>query len=305
MAESFRSILCPVYFDETSPVALQYAQHFARQSGGKVSLFHAVPTDEFHLLRSIYRPEEGGGADPKWADKVAQEKLQGLAQEYLGDTSFEIVTRLSEEPASGILEAAKENGADLIVMVTHGRAGLAHMVWGSVAEKVVRESTHPVFSARRDEPLSSIHPFQKILVPVDITDRAETALTTARQLAEQYDGMVYPLHIVPTEESELLLRDVYRESPTAKANLVYAEKVARQKLEGVAIQYLSGVQYEPVLHVSNDPARTILEMEQSIGADVLIMATHGFTGMFHLLLRSLTEKMMRESNCPVLSIHQE
>ena len=146
--------------------------------------------------------------------------------------------------------------------------------------------------------------FKKILVPVDITDRAEAALTTARQLAAQYGGTVYPLHVVPTEESELLLRDVYREGPTAKANLVYAEKVAREKLEEVAAQYLKDTQYEPVLHVSNDPARTILEMEQQVGTDILIMATHGFTGMFHLLLSSLTEKMMRESHCPVLSIHQ-
>ena len=161
MAESFRNILCPIYFDETSPTALQYAQHFAQQSGGTISLFHAVPTDEFHLLRSIYRPEEGGGADPKWADKVAREKLEELAKDHLGTTSYKIETHPSDDPASGIVEAAQEMSTDLIVIVTHGRGGLAHMMWGSVAEKVVRESACPVFSARRDEPLSSIQPFQK------------------------------------------------------------------------------------------------------------------------------------------------
>ena len=304
MAESFRNILCPVYFDETSPAALEYARHFAQHGGGTVSLLHVVPTDELHLLRGIYRPEEGGGADTRWAEKVATEKLQSIAQEYLSGTSYEIVTRLSDDPASGILEAEQETNADLVVMATHGRTGVAHLILGSVAEKIVRDSTCPVFSTRRDEPLSGIHPFQKILVPVDITEKTEAALMTARQLAEQYGGTVYPLHIVPTEESDLLLRNVYRESPTAKANLVYAEKVAMQKLEEVSDQYLHGVPYEPVLHVSGDPARTILEMEQDTGADVLVMATHGFTGIFHLILRSLTEKMMRESSCPVLAIHQ-
>ena len=65
-----------------------------------------------------------------------------------------------------------------------------------------------------------------------------------------------------------------------------------------------GVRYETVLHVSGDPARTILEVEKELGADLLVMATHGVTGLFHLLLGSLTEKMVREAGCPVLSIRQ-
>jgi nucleotide-binding universal stress UspA family protein len=115
---------------------------------------------------------------------------------------------------------------------------------------------------------------------------------------------VYPLHVVPTDESDLLLRDVYRAGPEAKANLVLAEKMAKQKLEEIARKYLGGVRYETVLHVSGDPAKTILEVEGDIGADLLVMATHGLTGLLHLILRSLTERMMREAHCPVLSIHQ-
>jgi len=95
MAELFRKILSPVYFDETSPAALEYARHFARQNDGTVYLLHVVPTDELHLLRKVYRPEEGGGADTGWAEKVAREKLQTMAQEHLGGVRCEIVTRLS------------------------------------------------------------------------------------------------------------------------------------------------------------------------------------------------------------------
>ncbi len=58
------------------------------------------------------------------------------------------------------------------------------------------------------------------------------------------------------------------------------------------------------MHVSNDAAGTFLEMEKDVGADLLITATQGFTGMFHLLLGSLTEKMVREAGCPVLALHQ-
>jgi len=304
MTEPFRKILSPVYFDETSPVALQYARYFAQQGGGTVYLLHVVPTDELHLLRKVYRPESGGGADAVWAEKVSREKLQEMAYAHLGEVPYEIVTRLSGDPATGILEAEKELGADLVVMATHGRTGIAHLLLGSVAEKVVRESRCPIFTTRRGEELSSVEPLQKILVPVDIAERSMVALTYARRIAEQSKGTVYPLHIVPTEETDLLLRDVYQAREGTGANLVVAEKVARQKLADLAKEHLSGVRYETVLHVSGDPAKTILEVEREVGADLMVLATHGFTGIFHLLLGSLTEKMVREAGCPVLSLRQ-
>lgn len=303
MAALFQKILTPLYFDETSAAALDYARLFA-QDDGTVYLFHVVPTDELHLLRKVYRPEQGGGADTRWAEQVAREKLQELAHAHLEGVRYEIVTRFGADPASGILKAEKELDADLVVLTTHGRTGLAHLILGSVAEKVVRESRCPVFTSRRSEAPATTEPFRTILVPVDIAERSTVALTFARRMAEAYSGTVYPLHIVPTEESDLLLREVYQAREGARANLVVAEKVAKEKLEALARQYLREVRYETLLHVSGDPARTILEVERDIGADVLVMATHGFTGLFHLILGSLTEKMVREAHCPVLSLRQ-
>jgi nucleotide-binding universal stress UspA family protein len=304
MMQVFEKILCPVYFDETSPAALEYARHFAQQSNGIIYLLHVVPTDELHLLRKVYRPEEGGGADTVKAEQVSKEQLQELARTHLGGVRYEITTRLHSDPAVGILEAEKEITPDLVVMATHGRTGIAHLILGSVAEKVARESRCPVFSTHRGEALADVKPFQKILVPVDIGEHSAQTFACARRIAEYTEGTVYPLHIVPTDETELLLRDVYQAREGNRANAVIAEKVAREKLDGLAREYLSGVRYRTELHVSGDPAKTILEVERAVGADLLIMATHGFHGIFHLLLGSLTEKMMRESSCPVLSLRQ-
>ncbi len=304
MVRSFNKILTPVYFDDVSVAALGYARHFAEQNGGTVYLLHVVPTDEFHLLSKVYRPEEGGGADVRWAEKVAKEKLEEIARERLGGVRCETVTRVSGDPVEGILGAEKELGADLIVMATHGRTGLAHLFLGSVAEKVVRESPCPVFTTHKREELPLDRPFCKILVPVDIEEaRSQTALSYARRIAEQNEGTVYPLHVVPTEEI-YLLRDVYRPDEAGGPNLVWAEKVAKEKLEEIARQYLSGASFETVVHVSNDPQRTILETEKDLGADLLVMATHGYTGILHLMVGSLTEKLVRDSACPVLSIRE-
>jgi nucleotide-binding universal stress UspA family protein len=228
-----------------------------------------------------------------------------LAEEHLADTPHDIVTRMSSDPVTGILAAEKELGSDLVVMATHGRTGLTHFILGSVAEKVIRESRTPVLTTRSSEKLGEVRPFRKILVPIDIAERSNVALDYARQMAERFQGTVYPLHIVPNDESMLCLRDVYhaREGEHG-ANLVLAEKNARQRLQELAREHLSGVPYETVLHVSDDPGKIILETERDIGADLMVMATHGITGILHFLLRSLTEKMVREANCPVLSLHQ-
>jgi nucleotide-binding universal stress UspA family protein len=217
------------------------------------------------------------------------------------------VTVLSSDSAKAILENEEKTGADLVVMATHGRTGIAHLILGSVAEKVVRESKRPVFTTRRGETLSGAHPFQRILVPVDISDSTNAALACARRIAEQSGGTVHPLHIVPTDETELLFHDVYeaREDKTShKVSAVVAEKVARQKLAALAEAHLTGLQYKPLLQVSGDPAKTILEVEADIRADLIVMTTHGVSGFFHLLLGSITEKMMREANCPVLAFRQ-
>lgn len=301
MADAFRRILCPIYLDESSPRVLAHARHFARFGDGTVHLLHVVPTDELHLLSKIYRPDESGGANISNAAEIARQELSAAA-EHLAETRFEVMTAFDSNPAAGILEAAKEMHADLVVMASHGRTGLAHLIVGSVAEKVVRESACPVLTIRQGAD-SEVSAFRKILVPVDIAERSAPALSVARQIAERTGGTVYPLHVVPTEDV-YLQRDVYHAKDGEGTNLVQAEKVAKARLDEVARTHLGGVACEPVVHVSNDPARTFLEMEKDVGADLLVMATHGFTGLFHLLLGSLTEKMMREAGCPVLAIHQ-
>ena len=303
MAEGFRKIVCPVYLDETSPQTLAYARHFAQLGDATISLLHVVPTDELHLLRKVYQPDKSGGADISTAERVAREHLEAIAQEHLGDSRYEILTQFNSNPAAGILEAQKETDADLVVMSSHGRTGLAHLILGSVAERVVRESVCPVLTVRQGDAEVAPSAFQHILVPVDIADRSATALICAGQIAAQHGGTVYPLHVVPTEDI-YLQRDVYRLQEGEGTSLVRAEKVAKERLAEVSQTYLEGVRYEPVVHVSSDPARTFLEMEKEVGADLLVMATHGFTGLFHLLLGSLTEKMMREAGCPVLALHQ-
>ena len=149
MRQLFLRILSPVDFHENSLLALEYAAQFARQYDATLYLLHVIPTDELHLHREVYRPEEAGGADVRWAEKVSKEKLQELARErFSGGVRYEILTRVGDA-AKSILETADEVGAEVIVMATHGRTGISHFFLGSVAEQVVRQASCPVLTVRR------------------------------------------------------------------------------------------------------------------------------------------------------------
>jgi nucleotide-binding universal stress UspA family protein len=144
MAFPFKSILVPVDFDETSLKALGLAAQVAEQNNGKVFVLHIVPVDI-----------DVSGM-PQYAELITRqesldrEKLIALAKQYLGDVPWEILDDMGQ-PADVIVSVAARLPADLIVMVTHGRRGLARLVEGSIAEKVLRHTPCPVLAARQDQ----------------------------------------------------------------------------------------------------------------------------------------------------------
>jgi nucleotide-binding universal stress UspA family protein len=137
--ELFKRILCAVDFDGNSLEALRMAKRIALREEADLCLLHVVPpTDPLTISAPLIarRHEEEGRAE-----------LARLAATELAEVKHE--TRLVfGHPPEEILDAAKDFGADLLVMATHGRHGLAHMVLGSVAEKVVREARCPVLTIR-------------------------------------------------------------------------------------------------------------------------------------------------------------
>jgi nucleotide-binding universal stress UspA family protein len=300
--DAFRNLLVPVYFDETSTAAFTYAAYFARRHGGKVFLLHVVPTDELHLLREVYRPVEGGGANEEHAAKVAKERLEAIAREQLSGIDTEIVLHHSADPVRGILAEQERCSADLVIMATHARSGFARLVVRNVAERVARESLRPVLVTQRKADVDVDRPFQKILCPIDLDRLHESSLEYARTLALENDGTVHLLHVIPTTEI-FLSRPVYKQEPGNPGDYVRAESASREELEKIAREKLGGVKSEIHVHVSPEPAKAILNVERDLKPDLMIMVTQGLTGVIHLIVGSVTERMIRKGYCPVLSVH--
>ena len=144
MAYPFKKILCPIDFDENSIAALDAAGEIARQSDATVEVLHVVPiimqASGMPIYVDVYTQQE----------KDSQARLMELAKTHLAGMKYEkyeLETTVAQ-PAAAILHAQKTTGADVIVMGTHGRRGLAHFFLGSVAERVVREAQCPVLTIR-------------------------------------------------------------------------------------------------------------------------------------------------------------
>jgi len=138
--------------------------------------------------------------------------------------------------------------------------------------------------------------FKKILCPVDFDSNSAAALNFAARLAHDYRGALHLLHVVkfPFEPSE----------QPVEADLPEWRRDARARLEKFAAKYLSdGVKYQASVK-RGDPARAILETARALRPDLIVVATHGRTGLRHAFLGSVAEHVVRESRVPVLIVRK-
>ena len=146
-ARLIRHILVPHDFSETAESALQYALDLAQKVGATVTVMHAYEMPTYGFPETPVMTAEMTGQ----IERASRQALSGVASRA-SRPGVDLRTVLRQGVAwSEIVAVAKETNADLLVMGTHGRRGLARMLLGSVAEKVVRASPCPVLTVRGPE----------------------------------------------------------------------------------------------------------------------------------------------------------
>ena len=140
---TLKNILVPVDFSDTSDRAVAYAQALAKPFGAKLHLLHVVPDPHSEAWSIEATGVNLGGLMETW-EADAQKRLDEVD---VGDTPHDTLTKVGH-PYKEILRYVEAHDIDLIVMGTHGRGALEHMLLGSVAEKIVRTSPCPVTTVR-------------------------------------------------------------------------------------------------------------------------------------------------------------
>jgi universal stress protein A len=138
---TIKKIICPVDFSELSRKSLQYANEFARLSNGQVFLVGVIENDPT-ITYSKGLEKERAEEEQKLLALIEEEDMAGIVADYVIYEGF---------PEECILDYAKRQEADVIIMGSHGRRGLKRMILGSVAEHVIRRSPCPVLVVKENE----------------------------------------------------------------------------------------------------------------------------------------------------------
>ena len=153
METTIKKVLVPIDFSDYSKSALRYAVNFAKSFSAEIILIYVVEP-------IIYPPDFSMGQiamptiNTDW-DNRAKEELDKLAKsENIGNGKVKTIIKTGK-PFAEIIETAKEEDIDLIIIATHGHSGVEYILFGSTAEKVVRKAPCPVLTLR--EPIKGFN----------------------------------------------------------------------------------------------------------------------------------------------------
>jgi nucleotide-binding universal stress UspA family protein len=268
----YDTILVPTDGSDAAGVAGTYAVALAERFGAD--------------LHALYVREDG-------ADEVGEPATAAVA-EPAAAVGVEATTAVVDAEGAvhrAVLDYAADHGADCIVMGTNGRTGLDRYLLGSVAERTLRESPVPVVTVHEDTTVDRA--LDTILVPTDGSDCSEAAAAHAIDLAVETGATLHIVHVVdlgvfPGDESGAVLDELQQAGKRALESVI--DRADEADVSSVQASVLSG-----------SPYRAIVDYAAAEDIDLVVMGTHGRTGFDRYLLGSVTERVVRLSDRPVLA----
>ncbi|MEA1996525.1 MAG: universal stress protein [Gemmatimonadota bacterium] len=296
-----KKILFPSDFGESAEDALRYAVMLAGEYDAELTMMHVV---------SIYTD----------TDSLAEEHLSDMAkyaEDFTGQRQQDAHDRIDRaieaqnlnmkkmivrgiSPYQEIVRVAQEEDIDLVVMGTYGKGGVTHFLFGSTAEQVVRLVDCPVLTVRHQAPLlGDFSGIRNILFPTDFSDYSKRALPYALSFAGRYGATLHVLHVfeqrvhpsfyIMDKSTPFDLDDSLRE----RALKALDEFVSPDLKDRISFR-CEAASGKPFVEIINYARRNEI--------DLIVIATHGLTGLEYMVIGSTTERVVRKSPCPVLSI---
>lgn len=295
---TIKKILFPTDFSECAEHAFNHAAEIAADFGAEVHVFHARVRQEApypilsHLIEEADEEEKAGIAPPHAPDEKSLKAPRGEQVIVIQ------AEKTSHSASEAILEYAQEHDADLIVMGTHGRRGPKRLLIGSTAERVVRTASCPVLTLRSDAATMQGHQLTNLLVPVDFSSHAEEAVRYAAELAKVWKARVTLLHVV----EEAVLPTVYGVEPVALYSVDHVLDASKDALKEMKSTFFDKSVEVDTKIVVGHAASSIADCAKDLEADLVVISTHGLTGMKRFLMGSVTELVVRSAPCAVLTV---
>jgi nucleotide-binding universal stress UspA family protein len=286
------SILAPTDFSDTANHAVEQAIELALRYGA-----------ELHMLHIVEAHGDSPGATSALTDyleKLEDDAEQSLALkvDVLRGNKVNVFYETSRDatPFDGIAKKVEQLEPDLVVMGTHGRTGLGRLVMGSVAEKVLRHVRVNQLALHKNAPIiRAKHAFERILVPVDFSEFSKRALAMAVNLLVP-TGDLHVAHVVASP----IHPSFYAGGITA---LFEVDPELPKRIHERMTEWLEGQPVASIEIREGDVFAEIEDIRKTLDPQLVVMGTRGLTGLDHLLVGSVAEKMVRISEIPVLTVH--
>ncbi len=267
-------ILVPLDGSRLAETVLPHAVAMAQAFGARVT-----------LLRAVSRSEQVPGSPA--VDPLSWQILKAEARAYLD----EILARIQEvgveadrilvegSAAEQIVEFARAEGVDLIILSSHGRSGLSEWNISSVVQKVIFRAFVPVLIVRAykgvSDDLAGLR-YRRLLLPLDGSPRAEYALPLATTLANAHGSSLLLAHVVRRPEVPCAI-------PLSEEELSLVEQLtALNRERGAAylrnLEARLGMELETRLLVSHNPAIALHELVEREEIDLVVLSAHGYSG---------------------------
>lgn len=302
----YSRILVPLDGSELAEEALPAALAFVQRAGKTGKLILVRVTHMEYLVYSRGGPFEVPSGihqevDAYLARLEAQMKSEGVGVE---------VVRAEGDPAIAIVDIAHDHYADLIIMVTHAREGMSRLVHGSIADRVLQAASAPVLLLKHGEQADRVFSIQghtHLLVPLDGSELAESVMLRAVSLASQMGASMTLLRSLDLPD---LTVAGTRQGGMAPVDIGVIVPTARQH----AMQYLQQMQERVQAHgiptavlvtegsAAEDIAGQAKELEQAGNTVMIVMATHGRTGVGRWLYGSVAGAVLHLADVPLLVV---
>ena len=278
--EGLQHVLCPVDFSELSSLALRYADAFANCGGARLTVLYAnpfLPPPHADVAQHAEMEERFR----KWHADAAT-KLRTFVNNTLGAEATKVQTAVVEAlPVDGIRAVTAQLDANLVVVGTHGQSGVNRLMMGSVAERILRESSSPVLTVRGDSlaPGETLR-IARVLCPVDNSGASRRALAWVSRMARCFGSSVTVLHVRGKDNAAAGIEDLEAWIPANIRQDLHPDGVVRE----------------------GDVAEEIVALAQGLPADIVVIGAqhrpfHGVS-----VIDPATVMVVRHAPCPVLTV---
>jgi len=280
-----RHILVASDFSARSDRAVRRAILLARTHGASVTIVHVVDDDQ---------PRRIVDAEREAAAALLREQARSLHETDRVECGYRVLLGNAFET---IVKATEEIGCDLLVLGPHRRQALKDVFVGTTAERTIRASRRPVLMANG----VPAGPYRHVLVAVDFSECSADAVRAVSGLRLEKHAAVAVIHVADAPGARLMSRASLTEAQV-QDYLLDVEERASAELDA----FLGNLKFDPmrriVRHGAAPAAATISEVARQISADLIVVGTHGHTGITKLLLGSVAEEILRTGERDVLAV---